>query len=112
MAAGQALGRLLHLVQDRKHNWCSCGFRSNPKDSEDKCAAQEGGCQIPGFGNHAMRACSLRLEVINPLTHFQLKTDGDPNEKQKAQALQDSIAVLKEFLRLYEATKKKVGIAR
>lgn len=105
-AAGQALGRLLHLVQDRKHNWCSCGRDSNPRDSHDACAAQGGACSAPGLGNHAMTWCSLVLEA-SPFNHFQLKTDLHPTDPQMHQALKDSIDVLGQFIRSVQAEQKR-----
>lgn len=105
-AAGQALGRLLHLVQDEKHQWCSCGSTSNITDSQDDCAAQ-GTCTGPGFGNHALKDCrKLGLEA-NPFRQFQLKTDIRPVQSQTTLARNASVHVLNDFVAAVSQTKSK-----
>lgn len=107
-AAGEALGRLLHLVQDRKHNWCSCGSASNHLDSANDCGAHEGGCSTPGLGNHAMTNCSkLSLETLTPWAHFQLKTEKWPSQAQRVRAVGDSVGVLTEFVVLVRESRRR-----
>lgn len=94
--AGEALGRLLHVVQDRKHNWCSCGAASNRPDSANNCS--QSGCATPGLGNHALGGCrKSSLEVSLPWDNFQLWTDGSPTQPQLDRAVGDSVGVLTEF---------------
>ena len=89
-SAGRHLGRLLHTLQDQKHNWCSCGDDSNPSDSEERCGPN---CN-PGFGNHGLPGCRMRLSLGN----FQWLTDGAPNPSQLKAAATISDQYLNRFL--------------
>ena len=104
--AGKHLVRALHAAQDRKHQWCSCGSSSNPGESDKACSADPqgypDGCPTPGNGNHGLRNC--RVPQLDALRNFQLITDFVPGVNQQGvnqedKALEDSKAVLRDFLK-------------
>lgn len=106
--AGKHLVRALHAAQDRKHQWCSCGSSSNPGESDKACSADPqgypDGCPNPGDGNHGLRNCNFRgLERDAWSNNFQLLTDRDPRGWQEQAALDDSKAILRDFLGLLGA---------
>lgn len=105
--AGRHLGLVLHLVEDRKHVWCSCGADSNGADSADPCGTSDSGCARAGKGNHALPRCDWKRALAHPILlkdNFQIRTDGlvpslgRPNSSQLVLAQQQSDQVLAEFV--------------
>lgn len=109
--AGRALGRVLHAIQDGKHQWVSCGPDSNGTDSANTCSESPTGCTEEGVGNHGLDLfCFVPRELVrNPLRipcwsgrikNFQMHTDMDPTLKQLGDALENGKRKLAEFLSL------------
>jgi len=105
--SGDYLGRLLHMVQDEKHLWCSCWHGSNPPDSDRACSTTAAGCQVPGEGHHGVPDCEW-WRAIRPESrrNFQLRTEGgrlgflgQPTSEQLSLARARSIDLLNEFVR-------------
>jgi len=112
LEAGRHLGLVLHLVEDRKHVWCSCGPQSNGADSADSCSTSPDGCGQPGKGNHALPQCDWKRALAHPAAlkdNFQIRTDGmfpplgKPGLNQLRLAQQASDQVLVEFVRRVKA---------
>lgn len=67
--AGTHLGRVLHAIQDGKHNWSSCAPDSNPPDSNPEgpnlgCSESFSGCPHKGQGHHGLTfGCWLPRDV-------------------------------------------------
>jgi hypothetical protein len=92
--AGWHIGLVLHAVQDRKHEWCSCGPSSNPRTgSANGCGSSRNGCPA-GFGNHGLQGCIVPLMGYN----FQRDTDHNPRPAQLDRALKDSVEVRRSFV--------------
>jgi hypothetical protein len=91
---GYHLGLVLHLIQDRKHNWTSCGPLSNPHDSDTACDSSKPGCPA-GMGNHG-----LTFDCLRPGSdpNFQHDTDQNPADTQLDRARAESIDMLRGFL--------------
>ena len=92
--AGRHLGRVLHLVQDGKHHWCSCGKSSNGSESANTCSTN---CPS-GIGNHGLPNCWIGLETWSFPYPYQIVTDFRPAPAQLEDALQASKLVLNEFV--------------
>jgi hypothetical protein len=96
--AGRHLGLILHAIQDRKHNWCSCSSSSNGADSNDSCSSSKTGCAV-GKGNHGLTRDCLDLAFPGAFfTNTQIKTDRSPTVDQVRDARDQSIKLLKDFV--------------
>jgi hypothetical protein len=93
VAAGRHLGLVLHAIQDRKHNWTSCGPDSNPADSKPAACDSSKPCPM-GKGNHGLIGDCL---VSDFSTNFQRETDKKPFGYTE-RPLTESIAKLNEFV--------------
>ena len=122
--AGRHLGRVLHTVQDSKHNWSSCAPASNRPESSLDCSESDSGCPHKGQGHHGLRLACLvpadvpTTEIVNngvlpaiqeldlsrlcqgySTKNFQILTDVFPLPEQRSEAEWQSRDAVAEFMK-------------
>jgi hypothetical protein len=102
--ASRHIARILHAVQDQKHEWTSCNEKSNVPESDNACSYSAEGCP-DGKGNHGLDInCGPgplgAIAAANyVMGNHQLRTDMWPPESMKDVARRRSIVQLNEFVR-------------
>ena len=94
------------MAQDEKHNWCSCGPKSNLNESNAACSSAPSGCGSEGEGHHNLfDNCFLR-HLSDCGGNFQCITDKDPTKDPDWTHWDDAIERSRQALREFAAKVK------